>query len=86
MDKIKERENIIIVTKEDKKVEVKKEIEEYKILEKIEIDETEYNKLLDEEIQNYLEEAKLKNININNLELIKMSLKIKLLSKYKIKN
>lgn len=86
MDKIKERENIIIVTKEDKKVEVKKEIEEYKILEKIEIDETEYNKLLDEEIQNYLEEAKLKNININNLELIKMSLKIKMNSKYKIKN
>lgn len=84
LDKIKNKENIIIVTKEDKKVEVKKEIEEYKILEKIEITQDEYNKLLDEEIKNYLEEAKAKNINVN-LEITKMSLRLKLNSKYKIK-
>lgn len=87
LDKLKEKENIKVVVKEDKKIiEAKKEIEEFKITEKIEITKDEYNNLLDIEIQNYLEEAKLKNININNLELIKMSLKIKMNSKYKIKN
>ena len=86
LDKIKEQENIKIVTKEDKKiVENKKEIEEYKPKEKIEITEAEYNKLLAEEIENYIQEAKSKNININ-LEIIKISLKVKLNSKYKIKN
>lgn len=86
LDKLKEKENIKVVVKEEKKIiEAKKEIEEFKIIEKIEITKDEYNNLLDIEIQNYLEEAKLKNININNLELIKMSLKIKLNSKYKIK-
>lgn len=86
LDKIKEQENIKIVLKEDKKViENKKEIEEYKPIEKTEITEAEYNKLLAEELENYLEEAKLKNINVN-LELTKMSLKVKLNSKYKIKN
>ena len=85
LDKLKEKENIKVVVKEDKKIiEAKKEIEEYKILEKIEITQDEYNKLLDEEIKNYLEEAKAKNINVN-LEITKMSLKVKLNSKYKIK-
>lgn len=87
LDKLKEKENIKIITKEDKKViENKKEMEEFKILEKIEIDEAEYNKLLDEELENYIQETKAKNININNLELTKMSLRAKLNSKYKIKN
>lgn len=88
LDNVKEQENIKITVKEDKKViENKKEIiEEYKPIEKTEIDEAEYNKLLDIEIQNYLEEAKLKNINVNNLELTKLSLRVKLNSKYKIKN
>ena len=86
LNKIKEKENIKVVVKEDKKIiEVKKEIEEFKITEKIEISEAEYNKLFSEELENYIQEAKSKNININNLDLIKMSLKIKLNSKYKIK-
>lgn len=85
LDKIKEKENIKITVREEKKIEAIKE-EDYQPKEKIEITIDEYNKLLDEEIQNYLEEAKSKNININNLELIKMSLKVKLNSKYKIKN
>ena len=86
LDKIKEQENIKITVKEDKKiVENKKEIEEFKEKEKIEISQDEYNKLLAEEIENYIQEAKLKNINVN-LEIIKISLKLKLNSKYKIKN
>lgn len=85
LDNIKSKENIKIKVKEDKKViENKKEIEEYKPKEKLEITETEYNKILDEEIENYIQEAKLKNINVN-LEIIKISLKLKLNSKYKIK-
>lgn len=85
LDKIKEIENIKVVVKEDKKIiEVKKEIEEFKITEKIEISETEYNKLFSEELENYIQEAKSKNINVN-LEITKMSLRLKLNSKYKIK-
>lgn len=86
LDKIKEKENIKIITKEDKKViENKKEIEEYKPIEKIEISQDEYNKLLAEEIEIHIQEAKAKNINVN-LELTKLSLRVKLNSKYKIKN
>ena len=85
LDKIKEKENIKVVVKEDKKIiEVKKEIEEFKITEKIEISEAEYNKLFSEELENYIQEAKSKNINVN-LEITKMSLRLKLNSKYKIK-
>ena len=86
LDKLKEKENIKVVVREDKKViETKKEIEDFKEKEKIEITEAEYNKLLDIEIQNYIQEAKDKNLQVN-LEITKMSLKLKLNSKYKIKN
>lgn len=84
LDQLKLKENIKIVTKEEKKVEAIKE-EEYKPKEKLEITETEYNKLFSEELENYLQEAKLKNIPVN-LEITKMSLRLKLNSKYKIKN
>lgn len=83
LDKLKEKENIKVVVKEDKKIVENKE--EFKEKEKIEITEAEYNKLLDIEIQNYIQEAKDKNLQVN-LELTKMSLKVKLNSKYKIKN
>lgn len=86
LDNIKLKENIKIVLKEDKKnIETKKEIEDFKEKEKLEITEAEYNKLLAEELENYIQEAKLKNIPLN-LEITKMSLKLKLNSKYKIKN
>lgn len=86
LDNIKEQENIKITVKEDKKIiENKKEIEDFKEKEKIEISEAEYNKLLDEEIENYIQEAKKLNQSIN-LEITKMSLRLKLNSKYKIKN
>lgn len=85
LDKLKEKENIKVVVREDKKViETKKEIEDFKEKEKIEITEAEYNKLLDIEIQNYIQETKDKNLQVN-LEITKMSLKLKLNSKYKIK-
>lgn len=86
LDNIKLKENIKIVTNEDKKIiENKKEIEEFKPRELIEITQDEYNKLLAEEIENYIQEAKAKSINVN-LEIIKISLRLKLNSKYKIKN
>lgn len=86
LDNIKLKENIKINVREDKKViENKKEIEEYKPIEKIEITEDEYNKLLDKEIEIHIQEAKEKNIPVN-LEITKMSLRVKLNSKYKIKN
>ena len=86
LDNIKLKENIKIVLKEDKKnIETKKEIEEFKPRELIEITQDEYNKLLAEEIENYIQEAKKLNQNVN-LEIIKISLKLKLNSKYKIKN
>lgn len=86
LDNIKLKENIKIITNEDKKIiENKKEIEEFKPRELIEITQDEYNKLLAEEIENYIQEAKAKSINVN-LEIIKISLRLKLNSKYKIKN
>lgn len=83
LDQLKSKENIKVIVKEDKKIVENKE--EFKEKEKLEISEAEYNKLLNEEIENYIQEAKSKNININ-LEIIKISLKVKLNSKYKIKN
>ncbi len=85
LDKLREQENIKITVREDKKtIETKKEIEEFREKEKLEITADEYNKLLDEEIQNYIQEAKDKNLQVN-LEITKMSLKLKMNSKYKIK-
>lgn len=86
LENINKKENIKIVLKEDKKViENKKEIEEYKPIEKLEITQEEYNKFLQQEIENYIQEAKKLNQSIN-LEIIKISLKVKLNNKYKIKN
>ena len=86
LDKIKEKENIKIKIKDELKTGTNNTIvEEFKEKEKIEITEAEYNKLLDIEIQNYIQEAKDKNIPVN-LEITKMSLKLKMNSKYKIKN
>lgn len=86
LDKIKNKENIKIKVKEETKTGTNNvTVEDYQPKEKLEITETEYNKILDEEIKNYIQEAKEKNIPVN-LEIIKMSLRLKLNSKYKIKN
>lgn len=85
LDKIKEKENIKIKVKEETKTGTNNTIvEDYKPKEKIEIDEAEFEKLYNTELENYIQEAKEKNINVN-LELTKMSLRVKLNSKYKIK-
>lgn len=84
LDKLKEKENIKIKVKEETKTN-NVIVEDYQPKEKLEITETEYNKILDEEIENYIQEAKKLNQSIN-LEIIKMSLKLKMNSKYKIKN
>lgn len=83
LDQLKSKENIKVVVKEDKKIVENKE--EFKEKEKIEISQDEYNKLLAEEIEIHIQEAKEKNIPVN-LEITKMSLRLKLNSKYKIKN
>lgn len=83
LDQLKSKENIKVIVKEDKKIVENKE--EFKEKEKLEITIDEYNKLLAEEIEIHIQEAKAKNINVN-LEIIKISLKLKLNSKYKIKN
>lgn len=85
LDQLKTSENIKIVTKEENKnIETKKEIE-YIEKTKEKITQEEYNKILDEEIESYIQEAKRLNQNVNS-ELIKLTLKVKLNSKYKIKN
>lgn len=84
LDKIKNKENIKIKVKEETKTN-NVIVEEFKEKEKLEITIDEYNKLLDEEIENYIQEAKKLNQNVN-LEITKMSLKLKMNSKYKIKN
>ena len=86
LDNIKSKENIKIKVKEETKTGTNNvTVEDYQPKEKIEITEAEYNKLLDEEIVNYIQEAKKLNQNVN-LEITKMSLRLKLNSKYKIKN
>ena len=84
LDNIKSKENIKIKVKEETKTN-NVIVEEFKEKEKLEITIDEYNKLLDEEIENYIQEAKKLNQNVN-LEITKMSLKLKMNSKYKIKN
>ena len=87
LDNIKSKENIKIKIKDELKTGTNNNVivEDYQPKEKIEISQDEYNKLLDEEIENYIQEAKEKNIPVN-LEITKMSLKLKMNSKYKIKN
>lgn len=86
MDKIKEKENIKIKIKDELKTGTNNvTVEDYQPKEKILIDEAEFEKLYNIELENYIQEAKEKNIPVN-LEITKMSLKLKMNSKYKIKN
>lgn len=86
MDKIKEKENIKIKIKDELKTGTNNvTVEDYQPKEKILIDEAEFERLYNIELENYIQEAKEKNIPVN-LEITKMSLKLKMNSKYKIKN
>lgn len=85
LDKIKETENIKIVVKEDKKViENKKEIEEYKPKELIEINQEEWNKIYKEKLDEALEEFKKQGTTVNTA-FIEQTIKMRLKATYKIK-
>ena len=85
LDKIKETENIKIVVKEDKKViENKKEIEEYKPKELIEINQEEWNKIYKEKLDEALEEFKKQGTTVNTA-FIEQTIKIRMKATYKIK-
>lgn len=83
LDNIKSKENIKIVTKEEKKIETKKEIEEYKPKELIEITQYEWNKIYKEKLDEAINGM---NGDIKNIDILKISVKVGMNSKYKIKN
>lgn len=84
LEQLKIKENIRIITKEDKKiVENKKEIEEYKPKELIEITQDEWNKIYKEKLD---EAVNRMNGDIKNIDILKISVKVGMNSKYKIKN
>ncbi len=82
LDKLKEKENIKIVTKEEKKIETKKEIEEYKPKELIEINQEEWDKIYKEKLDEAINGM---NGDIKNIDILKISVKVSMNSKYKIK-
>lgn len=85
LDKLKETENIKIVTKEDKKIiENKKEIEEFKPKKLIEINQEEWNKIYKEKLDEALEEFKKQGTTVNTA-FIEQTIKIRMRATYKIK-
>lgn len=85
LDQLKSKENIKIVLKEDKKViENKKEIEEYKPKELIEINQEEWNKIYKEKLDEALEEFKKQGTTVNTA-FIEQTIKIRMKATYKIK-
>lgn len=85
LDKLKETENIKIVAKEDKKIiETKKEIENFKHKELIEINQDEWNKIYKEKLDEALEEFKKQGTTVNTA-FIEQTIKIRMKATYKIK-
>ena len=83
LDNIKSKENIKINVKEDKKIiENKKEIEEFKPKELIEITQDEWNKIYKEKLDEAINGM---NGDIKNIDILKISVKVGMNSKYKIK-
>ena len=73
------------ITKEDKKIiENKKEIEEYKPKELIEINQEEWNKIYKEKLDEALEEFKKQGTTVNTA-FIEQTIKIRMKATYKIK-
>lgn len=84
LDKLKETENIKIVAKEDKKIiETKKEIENFKHKELIEINQDEWNKIYKEKLDEALEEFKKQGTTVNTA-FIEQTIKIRMKATYKI--
>ena len=84
LDKLKETENIKIVAKEDKKIiETKKEIENFKHKELIEINQDEWNKIYKEKLDEALEEFKKQGTTVNTA-FIEQTIRIRMKATYKI--
>lgn len=84
LDKVKETENIKIVTKEDKKiVENKKQTEEFKRKELIEINQDEWDKIYKEKLDEALEEFKKQGTTVNT-GFVEQTIKIRMKATYKI--
>ena len=85
MDKLKETENIKIVTKEEKKViENKEKVEEFKRKELKEINQDEWDKIYKTMLNEALEEFKKQGTTVNTA-FIEQTIKIRMKATYKIK-
>ena len=85
LDKLEEQENIKIVTKEDKKIiENKKEIEEFKPKELIEITQDEWDLLFNNKLNSVLKEFEKQGTKVNPL-FVEQTVKVGLKAQYKIK-
>lgn len=85
LDKLEEQENIKIVTKEDKKIiENKKEIEEFKPKELIEITQDEWDLLFNNKLNSVLKEFEKQGTKVNRA-FVEQTVKVGLNAQYKIK-
>lgn len=85
LDKLKETENIKIITKEEKKItEHKEKVEEFKRKELKEISQEEWNKIYKEKLDEALEEFKKQGTTVNTA-FIEQTIKIRMKATYKIK-
>ena len=85
LDNIKLKENIKIVTNEDKKIiENKKEIEEFKPKELIEITQDEWDLLFNNKLNSVLKEFEKQGTKVNPL-FVEQTVKVGLKAQYKIK-
>ena len=85
LDKIKETENIKIITKEDKKViENKEKIEEYKPKELKEISREEWDLMFNKKLEEALAEFEKQGTKVNPT-FVKQTVSVGLKTQYKIK-
>ena len=85
LDKLKEKENIKIVTKEEKKItENKEKVEEFKRKELKEITQEEWDLLFNKKVAEVLEEFEKQGTKVNPL-FVEQTVKVGLKAQYKIK-
>lgn len=84
LEQLKIKENIRIITKEDKKIVENKKENEYIEKEKTNITQEEWDIEFEKELEKALEDLKVSNIN-PNMEILKITIKAKLNSMYNIK-
>ena len=85
LDKLKETENIKIITKEDKKIiENKEKVEEFKPKELKEISKEEWDLLLNKKVEEAIEEFEKQGTKVNPL-FVEQTVRVGLNAQYKIK-